>query len=93
MMTVLSTVATASVAPQLRSELQLRRNAARPDAIPAAGPTAVVASGRGRQMLGWLEEVGLLLVLALAFPLIVLVVGTPVVVVARLLIEMGRRWW
>ena len=89
---MLSTVATASVAPQLRSEIQLRRNTARPDAMTAAGPTAVVASGHERQMLGWLEEVGLLLLLALAFPLVVLVVGTPVVVVARLLIEMGRRW-
>jgi hypothetical protein len=88
-----SAVATASAAPELRSAIRLPRNAARPDAtIRAATPSAVVASGRGRQMLGWLEDAGLLLLLALAFPLVVLVVGTPVALVVRLLIEIGRRW-
>jgi hypothetical protein len=43
-------------------------------------------------MLGWLEDAGLLLLLAFALPLVVLVVGAPVVLVVRLLIEIGRRW-
>jgi hypothetical protein len=49
--------------------------------------------GRGRQMLGWLVDAGVLLVLVLAFPLVILVVGTPVALVVRLLIEVSRRWW
>jgi hypothetical protein len=44
-------------------------------------------------MLGWLEDAGLLLLVALAVPLVILLVGTPVALVARLLLEMGRRWW
>ena len=42
-------------------------------------------------MLGWLEDAGMLLLLVLAFPLVVLVVGTPVALVVRLLIQI--RWW
>ena len=61
--------------------------------IRADEPTAVVASGRGRQMLGWLEDAGVLLLLVLALPLVVLVVGTPLALVVRLLIEISRRWW
>jgi hypothetical protein len=49
--------------------------------------------GRGRQMLGWLVDAGVLLLLVLAFPLVILVVGTPVALVVRLLIEISRRWW
>ena len=60
--------------------------------IPVEGPSASVASGRGRQVLGWLEDAGLLLLIALAFPFAVLVVGTPVALVVRLLIEISRRW-
>jgi hypothetical protein len=56
-------------------------------------PSAVVASGRGRQMLGWLEDAGMLLLVVLALPLVVLVVGAPVALVVRLLIEISRRWW
>ncbi len=90
---MLSAIATTSVAPEQRSPIRLARNAARPDAtITAAAPSAIVASGRWRQMLGWLEDAGLLLLLALTFPLAVLVVGAPVVLVVRLLIEIGRRW-
>jgi hypothetical protein len=43
-------------------------------------------------MLGWLEDGVLLLVLGLAFPLAILVVGTPIALAVRLLIEIGRRW-
>jgi hypothetical protein len=43
-------------------------------------------------MLGWLEDAGLLLLLGLAFPLAILVVGTPIALVVRLLLEIGRRW-
>ena len=44
-------------------------------------------------MLGWLVDAGVLLLFVLAFPLVVLVVGTPVALVVRLLIEISRRWW
>jgi hypothetical protein len=44
-------------------------------------------------MLGWLEDAGVLLLVVLAFPLVILVVGTPVALVVRLLVEIGRRWW
>jgi hypothetical protein len=49
--------------------------------------------GRGRQMLGWLADAGVLLLLVLAFPLVILVVGAPVALVVRLLVEISRRWW
>ena len=91
-----SAVATTSEAPELRAPIRLSRNAARPDsaiAAAAAAPGAIVASGRGRQMLGWLEDAGLLLLLVLAFPVVILSVGTPVALVVRLLIQIGRRLW
>ena len=92
MMIVPSAVATAPAVSELRSAIPLPLRVARPDAtIPAGASTAVVASGRGRQMLGWLEDAGLVLLLALAFPLVVLAVGAPVALVVRLLIEIGRR--
>jgi hypothetical protein len=62
-------------------------------ATASAEPSAVVASGGGRHVLGWLEDAGGLLALVLAFPLVILVVGTPVALVVRLLIEISRRWW
>jgi hypothetical protein len=86
-----SAIATTSVTSQ-RSPIRLARNVPRPDATIAVAPAAVVATGRGRLILGWLEDAGLLLLLALAFPLVVLVVGAPVALVVRLLIEIGRRW-
>jgi hypothetical protein len=94
MMTMISAVATASAAPELRSAIQFPRNADPRDATTRTeAPSAVVASGRGRQVLGWLEDAGLLLLLVLAVPLVILVVGTPVALVVRLLIEISRRWW
>jgi hypothetical protein len=66
--------------------------AARPDAtIMAATPIAIRARGHGRHLLGWLDD-ALLLLLTLAFPLAILVVGTPIALAVRLLIEIGRRW-
>lgn len=65
-------------------------------ATAAAAPElrlAIRFPRRARQMLGWLEDAGALLLLALAFPLVILVVGTPVALVVRLLIEFSRRWW
>jgi len=89
-------IATTSAAPERRSPI---RNAAQLNAtttaatpsIAASVPNAIGGSSRGRQMLGWLEDAGLLVVLALAFPLVILVVGTPVVFVVRLLLEIARR--
>jgi hypothetical protein len=45
-----------------------------------------------RNVAGWLEDAGLSLLLVLAVPLAILVVGAPVALVVRLLIEIGRRW-
>ena len=88
-----SAIATTSAVPEQRSAIRPAWKAARPDAtITSVAPAAIVASGRGRQMLGWLEDVGLLLLLVLAVPLVILVVGAPVALVVRLLIEIGRRW-
>jgi hypothetical protein len=89
-----SAIATRSVAVERRSSA---RHPARLDAtVKAAGPgivNAIRASGWPRHMLGWLEDAGLLVVLVFAFPLVILVVGTPVVLVVRLLLEIGRRLW
>jgi len=60
---------------------------ARPDT------TIIAATGRGRRMVGWLEDAGLLLLLTLGFPVVVLIVGAPVALAVRLLTEIGRRWW
>ena len=92
-----SAIATTSVAPERRSPIQ---NVVRLDAtitaagprIAAGGPTVIGANGCRRQMLGWLEDAGLLVVLMLAFPLAILVVGMPVVLIVRLLLEIARRW-
>jgi hypothetical protein len=85
-----SAIATTSVAPERGSPI---RNAARPDAtIAAAAPNANRASGRGRQVLGWLEDAGLSLLLVLALPLVILAVGAPVALVVWLVTEIGRRW-
>jgi hypothetical protein len=45
-----------------------------------------------RNVLSWLEEAGLSLLLVLALPLVILAVGAPVALVVRLLMEIGRRW-
>lgn len=88
-----SAIATASVAPARRSAIRLAQTAPRPDAtIAAAASRATVATGRGRQVLGWLEDASLLLLLALAFPLVILAVGTPVALFVRLLSEIARLW-
>jgi hypothetical protein len=84
-MIMCSAVATTSVASE-RSPIQPARSVARPDT------TIIAAIGRSRRMLGWLEDAGLLLLLTLGFPLVVLIVGAPVVLVVRLLTEIGRRW-
>jgi hypothetical protein len=43
-------------------------------------------------MLGWLEDAVLLLLVVLAFPLAIVIIGAPLAFVSRLLIEMSRRW-
>ena len=53
--------------------------------------SSAMAATSGK-MLGWLGDTALLLVLALAFPLAILVVGTPIALAVRLLIALGRRW-
>src|SRR5580765_6333495 len=45
-----------------------------------------------RNVVSWLEEAGLSLLLVLALPLVILAVGAPVALVVRLLMEIGRRW-
>jgi hypothetical protein len=68
-------------------------NADRADVTTVPTPSAIRPAGRGRRMLGWLDDAVLLLVLGLAFPLAILVVGTPIALAVRLLIELGRRWY
>lgn len=76
-----------------RSAIHLSLRAARPDArTVAATPSGIGAGGHGRQVLGWLEDAVLLLLVTLAFPLAILAVGAPIALAVRLLIEIGRRW-
>lgn len=69
-----------------------RTRAAGPSATNAASPIAVVAGGRAQHLRGWLEDAGLLLLVVIAFPLMILIVGTPIALLLRLLTEIGRRW-
>jgi len=85
-------IATASVASE-ESPILLARSVARPEATIAVEPAMVAATGRGRLMLGWLEDAGLLLLLVLAFPVVILIVGAPVALVVRLLTQIVRRLW
>jgi len=84
-------IATTSVALE-ETPIRLARNVARPATV-AVEPPMVAATSRGRLILGWLEDAGLLLLLVLAFPVVILIVGTPVALVVRLLLEIGRRLW
>jgi hypothetical protein len=90
-----SAIATPFVAPERRSPVRTadHLNATITAAAPsnASVPGAICATGRWRQMLGWLEDAGLLVVLALAFPVVILIVGTPVAFVGWLLLEIVRR--
>lgn len=72
--------------------VQLTRKAAGPSATSTASPGAVVADGSGQHIFGWLEDAGLLLLVVIAFPLMILIVGTPIAFLVRLLTEIGRRW-
>jgi hypothetical protein len=68
------------------------RTADHPDASIGALPAVAGATGLGRTILGWLEDASLLLLVALLFPVVILVLGTPVALFLRLLIEIARRW-
>ncbi len=73
-----STLATTSLAPRH----WVARASIRPDATGNADtPSEVAASSRGRAVLRWLEDAGLLLRL----------VGTPVALFVRLLLVIARR--
>jgi hypothetical protein len=74
-----------------RLPIQLARSVNRPDATSIG--VVPTAPGRGRVILGWLEDAGLLLLLTLAFPLVVLIVGAPLALLVRLLIEISGRWY
>jgi len=84
--------ATLSVAPK-ESPIRLAHPVGGPAATIAGEPTMVAATGRSRLMLGWLEDAGLLLLVVLMFPVVILMVGAPVALVIRLLIQIARRWW
>jgi hypothetical protein len=47
---------------------------------------------RAARMRGGVEDVVLLLLVALVFPLIILGVGAPVALVVRLVLDAARRW-
>jgi len=85
-------IATTSVASE-DSPIRLARNVPHPDATTAVEPATVATTGRGRVVLGWLEDSALLLLLVIAFPVVILSVGTPVALVVQLLIQIGRRLW
>jgi hypothetical protein len=61
-------------------------------ASPIATASVAPKRSRLRNVAGSVEDAGLSLLLVLAIPLVVLVVGAPVALVVRLLIEIGRRW-
>ena len=84
--------ATSTAADQ--SALKPSVNVGRADVtIVPATLRAIRLAGRWRQALGWLEDAVLVLVLGLAFPLAILVVGTPIALAVRLLIALVRRWY
>jgi hypothetical protein len=84
---------TATSAAAVRSAIEPSLSVGRADVtVMPATPSAIRPAGRWRQLLGWLDDAVLLLVLGLAFPLAILAVGTPIALAVRLLIEIGRRW-
>jgi hypothetical protein len=48
--------------------------------------------GPVRRILGLFDEAMLLLLLVFLFPLVILLVGTPVALFVRLLLEIAQRW-
>ena len=85
-------IATASLTPVQRRTIVGAPDAARGHGtIDAGATTAVESRGRGRTMLGWLADAGLVLLITLALPLAILVAGTPVALFLRLLVEIARR--
>lgn len=46
----------------------------------------------GLRFVGHLEDAGLLLFVVFMVPLAILAIGTPVVLVVRLIVEIARRW-
>jgi len=78
-MTLPSAILATSVAPEPRAPIRLARH------VPRAGAPR-------RFRLGWLEDAGLLLLIAFAFPLVIVVAGAPLGFLVRLLLEIVRRW-
>ena len=76
----------------LRTIAVRRTRAAGPSATNAAPPITVVAGGHALHIRGWLEDAGLLLLVVIAFPLTILILGTPMALLVRLLTKIGRRW-
>ena len=72
--------------------VQLTHKAAGPNVTRTASAGAVVTDGSGPHIFGWLADAGLLLLVVIAFPLMILIVGTPIALLVRLLTEIGRRW-
>ena len=58
----------------------------------ATSPRPPRPTRRRWQMLGWLEDGVLLLLVVLAFPLAIAIIGAPLAIVLRLLIEIGRKY-
>jgi hypothetical protein len=61
---------------------------------PAIGGQAKPDSRRNplRNILGLIDDAVCLLLVVLAFPLVILLIGTPVALLVRLLIELGQRF-
>jgi len=68
--------------------------------LPAAGREPAIGgqakpdsrSNPLRNILGLIDDAVCLLLVVLAFPLVILLIGTPVALLVRLLIELGQRF-
>jgi hypothetical protein len=82
---------TTSIASDGQWPIAVAENAARRGTGISVGATP---GGRGsplRSILGFLDDAVLLVLVVLLFPLVILLVGTPVVLFARLLMEIAQR--
>lgn len=87
-----SGIATAPITAEEQWPIAGAPAAARSRAASRAGaPAAVESRGRGRVVMGWLGDAGLILLITLAFPLAILAVGTPLALFLRLLLAIAGR--
>ena len=66
--------------------------AAAPAMVPVVEPVEA-AKYRFRKWVERLDDAVLLLLIGLLFPIVVLVVGTPIALLARVVVEIAERLW